>query len=38
MQLRNRIAIACATILGLTLAAAPAVSAAPAAPAITWTQ
>jgi hypothetical protein len=41
MYLRNRIATACAIVLGLTLAAAPAVSATPAAPAapgITWIQ
>jgi hypothetical protein len=38
LRFRHRIAIAAATLLGLTLAAAPAVSAAPAAPAITWIQ
>ena len=41
MHLRNRIATACAIVLGLTLAVAPAVSAAqesPQSPGITWTQ
>jgi hypothetical protein len=38
MYLKHRIAVASAMILGLTLAAAPVVSAAPASPAITWTQ
>lgn len=40
MNLRfgHRIAIAAATVLGLSLAVAPAVSAAPAAPGITWIQ
>lgn len=38
MYLKHRLALASALILGLTLAAAPAVSAAPAGPAITWTQ
>jgi hypothetical protein len=38
MHLRHRIATACAMLFGLSLAAAPVVSAAPAAPAITWVQ
>ncbi|HEY4024401.1 MAG TPA: hypothetical protein VGM75_37335 [Pseudonocardiaceae bacterium] len=38
MYLIHRLALASALILGLTLAAAPAVSAAPASPAITWIQ
>ncbi|HEY4455995.1 MAG TPA: hypothetical protein VGN81_16905 [Pseudonocardiaceae bacterium] len=38
MHLRHRIATACALLVGLSLAVAPSVSAAPAAPAITWVQ
>ena len=38
MRLTYRIATACAMLLGLSTAVAPAVSAAPASPGITWTQ